>query len=245
MALGYRISAKGADRAEILIYEDVGEGWFGGVSAKQFADDLKALGAVSTIDVRINSYGGDVFDGFAMYRQLVEHKARIVVHVDGVAASIASVIAMAGDEIEIAAPGFVMVHDAWGLGVGNAAELRSVADRLETISGAIADVYVARTGKPAATVRGWMTAETWFTADEAVAAGLATKVAENATRLAAAFNPAMHRFARMPSALASPVAPSAPIRPAPRPSFDGAAAQIQRMRAARDHGRIQQTRARA
>ena len=107
MALGYRISAKGADRAEILIYEDVGEGWFGGVSAKQFADDLKALGAVSTIDVRINSYGGDVFEGFAMYRQLVEHKARIVVHVDGVAASIASVIAMAGNEIEIAPLAFM------------------------------------------------------------------------------------------------------------------------------------------
>lgn len=201
MGLGYRINAKATDRAEILIYEDVGEGWFGGVSAKQFAADMKALGDVKTIDVRINSYGGDVFDGLAIYRQLADHKARVVVHIDGVAASIASVIAMAGDEINIAAPAFLMIHNAWGMALGSPEDMRSVADRLEAVSGAIADVYVSRTGKGAADIKSWMDEEKWFTADEAFDAGFVTNVVNNVERMAAAYNPRLHQFARVPSPL--------------------------------------------
>src|ERR1044072_9600498 len=101
MGAGFSIKAKGNSEAEILIYEDVGEGWFGGVTAKQFAEDLKALGKVDTINLRINSAGGDVFDGLAIYRRLVDHPARVITHIDGLAASIASVIAMSGNEIRI------------------------------------------------------------------------------------------------------------------------------------------------
>lgn len=201
MALGYRISAKANDRAEILIYEDVGEGWFGGVSAKQFAADMKSMGDVKSIDVRINSYGGDVFDGLAIYRQLADHKARVVVHIDGVAASIASVIAMAGDEINIAAPAFLMIHNAWGMAVGGPEDMRSVADRLEAVSGAIADVYAARTGKSADDIKSLMDEETWFTASEALDAGFVTNVVNNVERMAAAYNPKLHQFARVPAPL--------------------------------------------
>lgn len=123
MGQGYRISAK-ANEADVLIYEDVGDSWFGGVSAKQFADDLKALGKVDTINLRLNSAGGDVFDGLAIYRQLVDHPARVITHIDGIAASIASVIAMAGTEIRIAEAGFLMIHDAWGMQMGNADDMR-------------------------------------------------------------------------------------------------------------------------
>jgi len=212
MALGYRINAKAGDRAEILIYEDVGEGWFGGVSAKQFAGDLKSMGEVKAIDVRINSYGGDVFDGLAIYRQLADHKARVVVHIDGVAASIASVIAMAGDEINIAAPAFLMIHNAWGMAVGSPEDMRSVADRLEAVSGAIADVYTARTKNPSADVRAWMDEERWFTAAEAMEAGFVTRVVDNVERMAASFNPQLHKFKGMPAALVAPVTEVTPLR---------------------------------
>jgi ATP-dependent protease ClpP protease subunit len=105
---------------EIYLYD-----WFGdGVTAKQFADDLKALGNVKTIDLRINSEGGSVFDGKAMYSLLNEHKAKIIVHIDGLAASAASFVAMAGDEIEIAEGGFVMIHNAYMVAMGDARELR-------------------------------------------------------------------------------------------------------------------------
>jgi ATP-dependent Clp protease protease subunit len=179
MGNGYSIRAKGNALAEIYIYEDVGEGWFGGVSAKQFSADLKALGSVSTIDVRINSYGGEVFDGLAIYRQLVEHPAKIVVHIDGVAASIASVIAMAGDEIRIAEAGFVMIHPAQGGVLGCASDMRDMADLLDKITASIVDVYQKRTGASADDIAGWVAADTWFTGREALDAGFADVIDEN------------------------------------------------------------------
>lgn len=202
MGAGFRILAKSAGEAEILIYEDVGEGFFGGVSAKQFAGELKALGDVATINLRINSYGGDVFDGLAIYRQLADHKAKIIVHIDGVAASIASVIAMAGDDIRIAEAGFIMIHDAWGLAIGTAADMREVADRLDTITGAIGDVYSARTKRKADDVRKWMADEKWFTATEALDSGFATEIVEN-MRAAARLDPGKHKFRNVPSSLSA------------------------------------------
>lgn len=201
MGQGFSCKAKGKNEAEILIYEDIGGGFFGGVTAKQFSKDLAALGSVETINLRIASLGGDVHEGLAIYRRLVDHPARVVTHVDSWAASIASVIAMAGDEIRIAEGGAIMVHEAWCLAMGNAADLRSLADRLEATSGAIADVYVARTGKTLAQVKEWMAAETWFYGAEAVDAGFATSVVEN-MKVAARFNPELHRFRNAPAALA-------------------------------------------
>lgn len=202
MGAGFAIKAKANKSAEILIYEDVGAGWFGGVSAKQFADDLKALGAVERIDVRINSYGGDVFDGYAIYQRLVQHEARITTHIDGVAASIASIIAMAGDEINIAEGGWIMIHDAWGMAVGNAADMRDLADRLDAVSGQLAKVYVDRTGAQMDTVRAWMGEEKWFDSAAAIESGFATAVSEN-LRMAAHTRLPDRRFRNAPRALAS------------------------------------------
>lgn len=199
MGNGFSIKARGKE-ADILIYEDVGEGWFGGVTAKQFAADLSAVGKVDTINLRISSLGGDVNEGLAIYRRLVDHPARVVTHVDGWAASIASVIAMAGNEIRIAEAGAIMIHDAWGVMAGNAEAFRSTADRLDANSSAIADVYVARTGNSAGAVREWMKAEKWFYGQEAVDAKFADSVVEN-MRIAARYDPTKHIFKNPPKAL--------------------------------------------
>lgn len=176
-APGYRMLAK-KDRGEIYLYGPVGADWFGdGVSAKVFADDLKKLGAVSTIDVRINSEGGDVFAGKAMYSLLKEHKAKVIVHVDGLAASAASFIAMAGDEIEIDEGAFVMIHDAYGGARGRAKDLRDYADLLDSVNASIVDTYVARTKNDAATIRKWMDEETWMAGKDAVSRGFADRLA--------------------------------------------------------------------
>lgn len=208
MGAGYSIKAK-ADKAEVYLYEDVGEGWFGGVSAKQFADDLKSLGAVSQIDLRINSYGGEVFDGFAIYNQLKEHSAKVVSHVDGIAASIASVIAMAGDEILIAEAGFMMIHNAQGLAIGDARDMRQMADTLDTVTGSIADVYVARTGRGQGEVRDWMDDETWMTAADCVERGFADSMVENMRVAAHATMSDRHKFTKVPEQLVG----RAPLKP--------------------------------
>lgn len=231
MGAGYAIKAKADQSAEILIYEDVGAGWFGGVTAKQFADDLKALGAVNHIDVRINSYGGDVFEGLAIYQQLVRHKATVTTHVDGVAASIASVIAMAGSEIRIAEAGWMMIHDAWGLAIGNAAEMRRQADLLDGVTGQIAGVYEARSGKPMAELRAWMADERWFNAADAIDAGLATVMAENLRIAAHAAPSERFKFRHLPGALSART-PAQTTAPAVSDADEALVAQVQAQAAA-------------
>jgi ATP-dependent protease ClpP protease subunit len=203
MGQGYSIRSKGSKEApEILIYEDIGEGWFGeGITSKAFALDLKALGNVPAIDVRINSYGGSVNDGLAMYNALVRHGAKITTYIDGVAASIASVIAMAGTEIVIAENAWVMIHDAWGIAMGNASELRRQADLMDSMSNATADIYVARTKQTREKVRSMMTEETWLSSADAIDLGFATSMAEN-LRIAASAKPrAIYAFRHLPEAL--------------------------------------------
>lgn len=200
MGNGFSIKAKGKAEADILLYEDVGEGFFGGITAKQFSDDLAALGDVRTINLRIASLGGDVNEGLAIYRRLVDHPARVITHIDGWAASIASVIAMAGNEIRISEAGAVMIHNAYGIAFGDAQAFRSTADRLDATSGAIADVYVKRTGNKLDKIQDWMNAETWFYGKEAVDAGFAQSVVENMA-IAAKYNPDLHKFRNAPASL--------------------------------------------
>lgn len=174
-----RVRMKASGGAELYIYSDIGESWWGeGVTAKMVADELKTIGDVAELDVRINSYGGDVFDGLAIYRQLVDAKPKITTHIDGIAASAASVVAMAGETIQIAAGGQLMIHDAWTIGIGNAEELRAVADRIDMSSQEMAKLYAARTGRTETECRDWMRAETWMTAQEAVDRGFADEVAD-------------------------------------------------------------------
>lgn len=161
-------------RGEIYLYESIGEGWYGGITAKDFAAMVKDLGTVSALDIYINSPGGSVFDGIAIYNQIKRHPANEkVVHVDGIAASIASIIAMAGTDIRIADNGTMMIHDPWGMSIGTAEEMRKVADSLDKIRSTLLDTYVARTGGDRQQISDWMAAETWMNAEEAVANGFA------------------------------------------------------------------------
>lgn len=180
---GYQIKAKSSS-AEILIYEEIGDGWLGGISAKQFAEDVKGLKGVSDINVRINSEGGSVFDGNSIYNTLKNHKARITVDIDGLAASIASIIAMAGDEIRIAENGFMMIHDPWVVAAGTADELRNQADVMDKVQEKLVNTYVKRTNGDAEQISQWMKDETWMNAEEALERGFVDSIVEE-TRMAA------------------------------------------------------------
>jgi ATP-dependent Clp protease protease subunit len=179
----YRMIAKAAGtKAEIYLYGDIGESmWSIGITAAQFKNDLAALGSkVTSIDVRINSDGGDVFDGRTIYNLLLQHKARKTVYVDGLAASIASLIAMCGDEIIMGDGAFMMVHNASARASGNGDDLRRVADLLDSVTGTLIDTYAARSKMPRDDVKKLMDAESWMPAAEAVANGFADRVIEGA-----------------------------------------------------------------
>lgn len=159
---------KAKDRkGEIYIYEEIGEGWFGGISANSFLEALKGLGKVDVLDIYINSPGGNVFDGIAIYNQLRRFDAKKIVHVDALAASIASIIMMAGDEIRIAKNAQVMIHDPWGMCVGTADEMRQNAVALDQVKDTIVQTYIDRTKQSKEKVEKWMAAETWMTASMA------------------------------------------------------------------------------
>ncbi|HEX6993735.1 MAG TPA: head maturation protease, ClpP-related [Gammaproteobacteria bacterium] len=169
-----QIMARGPRRAEILIHDAIGEDFFGdGLTSKKFAQELSALGKLDEITVSINSPGGAVFDGVAIYNALVAHPARVDVVIDGLAASIASVIAMAGDRITLRAGAMMMIHDPWTIALGNADEMRDVADQLDRVARNIADIYAARTGQPVERVRELMRATSWFDGPAAVESGFA------------------------------------------------------------------------
>jgi len=168
----YRIQAKANQTPEIFIYDEIG---YFGDSAKGFANALKELDS-DTLTVHINSPGGDIFDGLAIYQALKDHKARVTVKVDGLAASIASVICMAADELIMAPKATMMIHDGWAMSVGNASEMRKMADLLDKQSEIIASVYADRSGQPTDFWRNRMRDETWYNAEEALAAGLVDQI---------------------------------------------------------------------
>lgn len=163
-----------------MLYGEISEyPWYeDDITPNEFNKDLKAMGDVEQITVRINSGGGDVFAAVAIYTRLKEHKANIAVKIDGWCASAATVIAMAGDTIEISSGGVFMIHDpmAGVLGYYRADELKKIADELETIKQSIVNCYKTVTDKPEEEIKRLMTDETWFTGEEAVEAGFCTAV---------------------------------------------------------------------
>jgi ATP-dependent Clp protease, protease subunit len=198
------VRAKSDDTIELLLYDVIGEDWFGGISAKTFAEQLKDIKA-KTINLRINSPGGAVFDGFSMYESLKKHKARIEVDVDGVAASAASVVAMAGDEIRISENGFMMIHEPFGGVLGTADDMRHTAGLLDKVAGQIVSAYEKRTKNKSAQLTEWMKAETWFTSSEAVEAGFADRATEHKLAAATAdFSKFAARYKRIPEAVTKP-----------------------------------------
>ena len=170
----YSIEAKSDGKsATVRIYDAIG-GWFG-TSAASFAEEIADLD-VDTIDLRLNSPGGSVFDGVAIHNALLTHRARVDVTVDGVAASIASVIAMAGDSITMGRGTRMMIHNPSGVVIGQARDMREIANLLDELGRDIAGFYAERAGKDVAHWLDLMEAETWYSAQEAVDAGLADAV---------------------------------------------------------------------
>lgn len=158
--------------ADVYIYDEIGESWWGGISPKALIDEITALD-VDTLRVFINSPGGAAWDGIAIMNALRRHKARVEVTVDALAASAASLITMAGDKVTMNRGSELMIHDASGLAYGNAETMEETAAILHKLSDSYADTYAARAGGTRETWRAAMKAETWYTAEEAVAAGLA------------------------------------------------------------------------
>ncbi len=184
-----KITAKSATSAEIILYSGIGTDYWGDgsmISAKDFSEQLKALDpAVTEINLRINSPGGDVFDGVTIYNRLKQHKAKIIVHIDGLAASIASIIALAGDEIIIGEGALYMVHLPWTFAYGNRMELDNTVGRLMDVEEQMISIYSKRTGLDRAEVKSLLEAETWMGADEAIEKGFVTSKAEDSIPIAA------------------------------------------------------------
>lgn len=218
----YGITNK-ADCAQVHIYNDIGEY---GITASQFCQDLAAIDA-SAIEVRINSRGGDVFDGIAIHGALQRHPADVHVIVDGVAASIASVIAMAGDRVTMARGSSMMIHEAHTAAAGPAAHMRAQAAVLDKASDQIAGFYKARAGGELPQWRARMEKETWYDADEAVKAGLADEVAAPSRQVRASMDLSVFNFAGRAAAPAPDLEPVAPkptatsprarVKPTPEP----------------------------
>ena len=174
------VASQEGNTAELLLYGEISDySWYGDeITPAEFNNDLKTLGAVEEITVRINSGGGDVFAAVAIYTRLKEHKAKITVKIDGWCASAATIIAMAGDTIEISVGGIFMIHDpaAGVLGYYKADELKKIADELETIKQSIVNCYMTVSDKSEGEIKSLMTDETWYTGQEAVEAGFCTAV---------------------------------------------------------------------
>lgn len=168
----YRINAKDGKEAEVFIYDEIG---FFGIRAEQFVKDLSAIQA-ETINLRVNTPGGNVFEGLAIYNALLAHKAKVNTHIDGLAASIGSVIALVGDEVNIAENAFFMIHNPYALVVGEARDMRKMAETLDKMRDSLVKTYAGKTGKGEDEIKTLMDEETWFTAEEAKAAGFVDKV---------------------------------------------------------------------
>lgn len=170
-----KIQMKGKT-AEVLIYEDIG-GWFG-ITADQVIREIKALGDVSSINLRLNSNGGSVFDGVSIYNYLKSHKASIEVDIDGIAASIASIIAQAADpgKLRIADNAWMMIHNPWIMTAGEAKDLRKTADTMDGIRDSLLDTYMKRTSLEREKVSDMMDEETWLNGVDAVEFGFADEM---------------------------------------------------------------------
>lgn len=165
------------DDTTITMFDVIGEDFWtgGGITAKRVSAALRSIGE-RDVTVKINSPGGDMFEGIAIYNLLRKHKAKVRVEVMGWAASAASIIAMAGDEIVMGLGTFMMVHNAWGMVIGNRHDMREAADMFDGFDGAIADIYEARTGRDRDDIVKLMDAETFMGPKEAVANGFADHV---------------------------------------------------------------------
>ena len=194
----YSIKASANQSAEVFIYDEIGM-W--GVSAQQFANELKEVGNVRQINLHIHSPGGDVFDGIAIYNLLKNHPANKTVYIDGLAASMASVIAMAGDEVIMPENAMLMIHKPWGIQGGDAEELRKYADLLDKVENTLIPAYAKKTGKSHEELAEMLAEETWLNGKECVEQGFADKLAEPVKAMATIKSERIKEFNNMPKAM--------------------------------------------
>lgn len=167
--------------ASISIYDTIGDNWEGtGVTATRISAALRSIGANQAVTVNVNSPGGDFFEGVAIYNLLRQHQAKVTVQVLGLAASAASVIAMAGDEILMGDGSFLMIHNAWTVAIGNRHDLAQAAETLAPFDAAMANLYAKRAGISLGEAASLMDKETWIGADQAVSNGFASGLIESA-----------------------------------------------------------------
>jgi len=188
--LSYQPRASASEPATLQIFDQIGEDWFGGsgISAKAFSQALQDVGQGPLV-IEINSPGGNVWDGLAIYNMLRGRQAPVTTRVVGIAASIASIIALAGDTVEIADAALFMIHDPSGMVAGTSEEMRKMADALDQHAEVLAGIYSKVTGRPTAQIRAAMKEETWFTAQQAIQFGLADKMTEEQMAIAACWHP--------------------------------------------------------
>jgi len=203
--------------AEISIYDEIGAY---GVSAKAFLADLGKLPDKAPLTLRLNSPGGSVFDAVAIYNALQRHTGNVTVSIDGIAASAASYIAMAGDEIIMPENAFLMIHDPSGMVMGTAADMRDMAEALDKIGGSLLRGYAAKSGKAEKDIAKLMAKETWLDAAEALEMGFADTMAEP-VKIAASFN--VSRFQNTPPEIVEAVkAKDDPVAVKPEPEPNSA-----------------------
>lgn len=159
---------------EVYIYDEIG---YWGVTAKEFVNEIAAIDS-EEITLRLNTPGGSVYEGMAIYNALLRHPAKINVYIDGLAASMGSVIALAGDTINMAENAYYMIHNPWGGCFGESSDLRKYADRLDDMTQQIANIYQAKTGLERESILQAMTDETWYSGQEALAAGFVGNLTE-------------------------------------------------------------------
>ena len=191
----YSIKALADTETEVVIYDEIG---YSGVTAKQFISEFKKIPQGNTVFLRINSPGGDPFDGLAIYNVIARHPGAVKATIDGLAASMASVIAMAANEITMPDNTYMMIHNPWGISIGDAEEMIKTADLLGKLANTLADTYAKRSGQEAEKIAELMNDETWLTAAEAKELGLADNVTE-ALPLAASYS--LDRFQKLPAKL--------------------------------------------
>lgn len=168
------LNAAATDDNSIGIFDVIGSDYYGeGVTSKRISAALRSIGPETPVTVNINSPGGDLFEGLSIYNMLREHKGQVTVKVLSLAASAASIIAMAGDEIQISRSGFLMIHNSWVLAMGNRHDLTAVADYLAPFDQAMADIYAVRTGLDISKAEAMMDAETWIGGTSAIDQGFA------------------------------------------------------------------------
>ena len=171
----YNIQNKAGETADIYIFDEIGTY---GVTAQDFISEIKGLKDMP-INLRINSLGGDVFDGMAMYNVIKRREAKTTVYIEGIAASIATIIALGADEVIMAENSLFMIHNAWGGTSGEAKDMRKTAETLDKITSELTDIYVKKTGLSYDTLAEMMDEESWLNADEAFALGFIDTISDS------------------------------------------------------------------